>query len=233
MTITGTERRSLQNLLTGFDDRFEKLTEEIKRVVKKGDKVLNIGCGEGKIWQNYSKGLDIYGIDMSERNLMKASKYLKPTLGSAEDLPYESQSFDLVVAGEILEHLFEPNRTISEIDRVLKTGGSAIITFPNTGGIQFRLGIFLWGESPLLNFPNNTNHIRFFNARDIGKMIEGTNLKIKKVRGVGFLAFHKENFGYYIPVPRKIRTLGGDYFPGFSLGNIIVLSKSHSRKTNV
>lgn len=224
-TTTGTEGKNLDTLLKGFDDRFEKMVCEIRGLVKNGDKILDIGCGEGKIWELFPN-MDVYGIDMSQGNLKKARKFLKPTLGSAEKLPFKDKTFDLVVASEILEHLISPDKTFKEINRVLKPRGNAIITFPNTSSLQFRFGIFLFGSNPALNYPENLNHIRFFNIKDIIKMIGGTSLKIKKVRGVGFLAFHPENFGIYIPVPRKIRTFGGDCFPSLSSGNLVVFSKA-------
>ncbi len=221
---TGTEGKTIKDLIFGFDDRFEKLAEEIKRVARKGDKVLDIGCGEGKIWQMFPE-LDVTGVDISSNNLDKAKKNLRVTKGTAEELRFKDNSFDLVVASEILEHLFQPERALGEIERVLKGNGVAIITFPNTGALQIRLGLLLWGRNPSINYPANMQHIRFFNLLDMKEMLRMTNFQIEKIRGCSFLSFHKQNFDLYIPVPRKIRTIGGDLFPQFSFGNLLVLRK--------
>src|SRR6266487_4941377 len=219
-TSAGTEGQSIDDLLKGFDDRFEKTVEEIKENTKARDEILDVGCGEGKIWQLFPN-LHVTGLDFSADNLKMAKQYLKPVLGTAEKLPFKDNSFDLVVATEILEHVMHPDKVLEEANRVLKSGGHAIISFPNTAGLQFRLGILLWGRSPLLNYPQNVPHIRFFNLADIRTMLKNTHLVIRKVRGGNFLTLHPVYFGsFYIPVPRKIRFVGGDIFPTLSVGCI-------------
>ncbi len=225
-TITGTEGQSIKQLLKGFDDRFEKLVEEIHQNTRVKDKILDIGCGEGKIWELFPD-LQVTGLDFSQENLKKAKKFVKPVLGSAEKLPFKDNSFDIVLATEILEHVINPEKLLTETDRVLKRGGHAIISFPNTAALQLRIGISLFGRSPLLNYPQNVGHIRFFDLSDIRKMLKDTKLRIKKIRGGNFLSFHSVNFGSYIPVPRKIRFIGGDIFPTLSLGCIVVLKKQY------
>jgi hypothetical protein len=56
-------------------------------------------------------------------------------------------------------------------------------------------------------------------------MVKGSKLKIKKIRGAGFLSFSKEIFKTYIPIPRNIRVIGGDLFPKLSNGLILILKK--------
>lgn len=223
-TTTGTEEQGIKELVTGFDDRFEKVVEEIRENTKAKDKILDIGCGEGKIWQLFPD-LKVTGLDFSQENLKKAKKYVTPVLGNAEKLPFKDNSFDMVLATEILEHVINPDRLLTETDRVLKRGGNAIITFPNTAALQLRIGIPLFGRSPLINYPQNVGHIRFFDLSDIRKMLKDTKLKVRKVRGGNFLSFHQVNFGFYLPVPRKIRFIGGDLFPTLSMGCVVVLRK--------
>ena len=225
-TITGTENREIDDLLYGFDDRFQKLVEEIENNSTVNSKILDIGCGEGKIWQLFP-GHNVTGLDISEKNLKKAKKYLKPVLGKAEELPFMSESFDLVIASEILEHLFRPEQALQEINRVLRQKGKAIITFPNTASLSFRISLLIWGRNPTLNYPDNSEHIRFFDLESIKKLLyNNTKLTIKKIRGGGFLSFSKVNFGVYIPIPRIIRVVGGDLFPKLARGYIIILEKN-------
>lgn len=225
-TITGTEEQTINNLLSGFDDRFQKVIEELKKLIKDDDKILDIGCGEGKIWQLFHN-VSVTGLDISSENLRLAQKYLKPIRGNAEKkLPFPSESFDVVIASEIIEHLVRPEMLLKEIDRVLIKNGYAIITLPNTASIQMRLSLLLWGRNPSLNYPENNNHIRFYDLADLTLMLHKTNLKITKVRGGNFLSFGPNNFGKYIPVPRAIRVIGGDLFPKLSLGFIVILKKN-------
>lgn len=222
--FTGTKNVSIQNLLKGFDDRFEKLVKEIHDNTSSGDKALDIGCGEGKIWQLFPD-LSVTGLDMSRANLKKANKYIKTVFGDAQKLPFRKKSFNFVVASEILEHLLEPDKTLLEIYRVLKVGGRAVITFPNTGSLQLRLSLLIWGRNPTLNYPDNPVHVRFFDLSDIKYLLRNTQLTVKKVRGGNFLSFHKVNFRFYLPIPKLIRYVGGDLFPALSMGSIVVLEK--------
>ncbi len=173
---TGSEGKRIEDLLEGFDDRYQKLAEEIRANSKPEDMILDVGCGEGKIWQLFP-GLDITGLDISEENLKKAGKYLKPVKGPAEKLPFKDQSFDLVIASEILEHLIAPEKVLQEIDRVLKPGGLAIVTYPNTGGLQFRMSLLFCGRNPSLNYPENILHIRFFSLLDFKRYRSATGIE--------------------------------------------------------
>lgn len=82
-TVTGTEKQTLDTLLSGFDDRFQKYVEEIRKIIKADDKILDIGCGEGKIWQLF-QNCQVTGVDMSRENLRMARKYLIPIRADVE-----------------------------------------------------------------------------------------------------------------------------------------------------
>jgi 2-polyprenyl-6-hydroxyphenyl methylase / 3-demethylubiquinone-9 3-methyltransferase len=109
-------------------------------------KVLEVGCGRGFYLQalSYFSFLkEIHGIDLNKQYLAKAKKVCKDkriTLqkGSIYELPYPAGSFDFVLASEILEHLTDDAAALKEIKRVLKPGGTLVITVPNE---QFP---FLW-----------------------------------------------------------------------------------------
>jgi len=55
-------------------------------------------------------------------------------------LPFKKSSFDIIIALEVLEHLYNPYEMMKEIKRVLKPNGYAIISMPNTGSIFSRIG---------------------------------------------------------------------------------------------
>jgi len=222
--FTGTEGQKIDDLLHGFNDLFEKLADEINSHLSINTLVLDVACGEGKIWDLYPKA-KVVGLDLSFENLMVAKKDVMPVQGDALKLPFASGTFDLVVISEILEHLFDPAKAIKEVSRVLKPGGGCIVTYPNTAALQFRMSLLFFGRNPALNYPDNLNHIRFFSHQDMQELVQGAGFRIEKVRGGSFLSFHQVNFRFYIPVPRKIRYLGGDWFPGLAWSNLLVLKK--------
>ncbi|MDY6820683.1 MAG: methyltransferase domain-containing protein [Deferribacterota bacterium] len=114
--------------------------------IKSGDKVLDIGCGTGRHSCAASRfdGVVVIGADLSLQDLVEAKNKLnyEKAIGvqgngiwgiSAADitsLPFKSESFDLVICSEVLEHIHDHKKAISEIMRVLKQGKDLVISVP-------------------------------------------------------------------------------------------------------
>lgn len=104
--------------------------------VIKDKKVLDIACGEGygsNLMSEFAK--EVVGVDLSSKIIDHAqNKYIKSNLsflvGSASSIPFENDTFDVVVSYETLEHLYEHEEMISECHRVLKNNGILIISTP-------------------------------------------------------------------------------------------------------
>ena len=104
------------------------------------DKVmLNIGSGFGWFELNLEKrgAKKIVGLEISEKNLETAKKYIKNNkisfkVGSAIKLPFENNSFDTIASWEVIEHIPKntENKMFQEINRVLKDGGVFYISTP-------------------------------------------------------------------------------------------------------
>ena len=100
--------------------------------------MLDIGCGGGATLRRLlkrSKGSQVYGIDISQESVEKASKFNAEWLnkrvfvsqGSADKLPYGDMKFDLVTAVETVYFWPELPACMKEVGRVLKSGGSFAI----------------------------------------------------------------------------------------------------------
>lgn len=99
-----------------------------------GGKILEIGCGDGGVVQYLGGKNKVFAADIS-RNAVKFSK-LKGVESflvdvSKENLPFDDQSIDAVIALEVLEHLKSPQNAIEEIQRVLKKNGKLVVSIPN------------------------------------------------------------------------------------------------------
>jgi len=96
-----------------------------------GLKALDVGSGGGFSCEFMAKrGVIVSGVDPSLNSIQAAQKHaIKSRLkidyrhGFAEDLPYEENSFDLVTCVDVLEHVVDLNKVLSEINRVLKPNG--------------------------------------------------------------------------------------------------------------
>jgi ubiquinone biosynthesis O-methyltransferase len=97
-------------------------------------KILDVGCGTGIPSEKLKRFGEVYGIDISPKSIEEVQKYNrcdKCYVGVAEELPFENGMFDVVVCTEVIEHLLDPSKALSEMNRVLIGGGHLIISTPN------------------------------------------------------------------------------------------------------
>lgn len=120
-----------------------RLKEEGKSVIK----ILEVACNDGwfiyRLKSEFSPkynleftGIDISGFDINFANERK--RYFNHhncqfIIMDANNLILPEENFDIVIASEIIEHMQNPQIIVKEIFRVLKSGGTAIITTPNKG----------------------------------------------------------------------------------------------------
>jgi ubiquinone/menaquinone biosynthesis C-methylase UbiE len=115
----------------------------------RGLRVLEIGCGLGTDGAQFAKaGAEYTGIDLTEAAIELARKRFELTglkgefqTGDAENLSFPDESFDLVYSHGVLHHTPDIERAVSEIHRVLKTGGRAIVMLYHRDSYNYRIGI--------------------------------------------------------------------------------------------
>ena len=105
--------------------------DEIKSVceINNGKKILDVGCGISTVL-HFIDGKK-YGIDPLANEYLKLYNYPKDMTikcGYGEDIPFRDQFFDIVFCSNALDHTVNPHTTISETFRVLKDGGSFVLT---------------------------------------------------------------------------------------------------------
>jgi SAM-dependent methyltransferase len=123
---------------TGATEHDERRVHEyiLSRVPKNTESVLDVGCGRAWVARHcLPKGMFVCSMDISSRNPAKAlALYPSPNhAGLAADafhLPFRDGAFDCIVASEIIEHVVDPAAFVHELLRVVKPGGSLIITTP-------------------------------------------------------------------------------------------------------
>jgi SAM-dependent methyltransferase len=106
-----------------------------------GARVLDAGCGEGVIVDEYANRLAITGLDANY-----ASE--RVTQGSLMALPFPDASFDHALCLDVLEHLAyeEQPRALAELFRVLRPGGELFVSVPNLAHLQSRVQFLLRGR---------------------------------------------------------------------------------------
>ncbi len=124
---TGGKLEVLKHFNTPRFSYFDNIITDWKAV-----RVLDIGCGGGFASEFMAeKGADVCGIDLSAKSIQTAEKHASDNgleidyrSGNANDLPYEDKTFDIVLCVDVLEHVPDLEKVISEIHRVLKDGGT-------------------------------------------------------------------------------------------------------------
>jgi methionine biosynthesis protein MetW len=142
-----------------------------KRIVGgPGRRVLDLGCRDGALTQAYLDGNDVVGVDADREALEEAARLGIETHWADLDQPLEllDDSFDVVVAGELLEHLRDPQRVVAEIVRVLRPGGTFVASVPNAYRLKNRLQ-FLRGRPP----DHDPTHLQMFAPRDVRGLLGG------------------------------------------------------------
>lgn len=114
-------------------------------------RTLDIGCGE-KPYAHLFSCTEYIGIDI-ETTEKYHEKHKTDLFYNGVDLPFENNSFDSIVCFEVLEHVFEPEKIVNEMFRVLKPGGSILLTTP-----------FIWNEHEI---PYDYGRYSYFGLKDL------------------------------------------------------------------
>jgi ubiquinone/menaquinone biosynthesis C-methylase UbiE len=129
---------------------FDRLSEATLDAVnpQNGEMVLDVGCGRANDAMDLARrGGSCLGLEPSEtmichakREIAKDGTGVALLRGIGEDMPLKSHSFDKVVCKGALDHFPTPERAVKEMARVVKPGGTVIITVANLDCLGFRLG---------------------------------------------------------------------------------------------
>lgn len=135
-------------------------------------KVLDAGCGEGFVLSEFKKrkiGDYLEGIDFSEEALNTGKKlfpYLSLKKGDIYNMPYENNTFDIVICTEVMEHLKEPEKVMDEVVRVSKK--YCLFSVPNEP--LFMISNLLRGKN-ISMLGNDIDHVQHWSSRDFESMI--------------------------------------------------------------
>ena len=153
--------------------------------------ILEDGCGVGAYLARLAAAAQhAVGLEI-EFDRLREARQLGPdgVNGVGEALPFPTDSFDLVLSHEVIEHVQDDRQAVSEIVRVLKPGGRLVLFCPNRGypfethGIYWR-GRYRFGNIPLVNYlPRRWRdrlapHVRVYSRGDLSALFAGLPVKI-------------------------------------------------------
>jgi 2-polyprenyl-6-hydroxyphenyl methylase/3-demethylubiquinone-9 3-methyltransferase len=159
----------------------------------KGKKALEVGCGGGILCEEIAMmGFETTGIDPSEHSLNIAVNHarvsglnIKYEKGTGEALPYGDGSFDVVFCCDVLEHVRDLPKVISEICRVLKPGGAFVFDTLNRTIISKLVAIKIWQDWKRWAFFPPDLHVweMFIKPKELRTLLLQNNFEVGPFQG--------------------------------------------------
>jgi 2-polyprenyl-3-methyl-5-hydroxy-6-metoxy-1,4-benzoquinol methylase len=188
--------------------------------------LLDIGCSNGA-WASHwmSKGWTASGIDIDRKHVeLAVAKGIDARFCdlNSDHLPFRDEQFDLVFAGEVIEHLVDTDGFLAEVARCTKPKGHVIITTPNLASFENRIRLLL-GVYPIwLNYNlEGSGHVRGYTPRVLKTQMAEHGLRVIRQLG-NWVPFIPQHFTDDLKLPGLAIT--GDWFPSLSM-DIMVLAR--------
>lgn len=201
-------------------DNLENIVDLLEPVA---GQFLDVGCDDGERTRLFADaaGADaVHGVElMEDRAALARARGIEVTSADIEQgLPYEDGQFTAVVSNQVIEHLADTDRFVSEIARVLEPGGYAVVSTENLASWHNVFALVLgWQPFSLSNvsatrlglgnpaavhrgeaweYSSSWQHRTVFAHRGLIELFEAHGLAVEHVRGAG-----------YYPLPRRLARL--------------------------
>jgi 2-polyprenyl-3-methyl-5-hydroxy-6-metoxy-1,4-benzoquinol methylase len=158
----------------------------LREHVGEGERVLDVGCGEGRFAAELARdGAAVVGIDVAEEPLRRAREShpqldLRVVDGEA-GWDIADASFDVVWAGEVIEHVADTAAWLSEVRRVLRSGGRLLLSTPAHGRLAM-LRLALSRRALAEHFDPRGEHLRFYTRDSLRELLEDFRFQQVEVR---------------------------------------------------
>lgn len=180
--IMGTPEAAFKSLSLART-RLVRFLEAVKEI--KSGRLLEIGCGTGgfiRAVQSHRKEFEYHGCDLSNFYIQTAKENsngkISYLVSSVESLPYKSDSFDIVVAIDLLEHIESVNDALGEVYRILKPGGIFHAYVPCEGNWYTP---YYWLDAHRLT-RKHVGHVQKFSTKSLYTLLEKGHFKIIRKR---------------------------------------------------
>jgi 2-polyprenyl-3-methyl-5-hydroxy-6-metoxy-1,4-benzoquinol methylase len=149
----------------------------------RGRKLLDVGAADGLLSRRLTElGWRVTAIEADPALAQAGARYCERmiTLNLDREIPVGEGPFDVIVYGDVLEHLVDPLRVLVELDRSLAPGGFVVLSVPNIAHLWIRL-LLLFGRFDYLDRGIlDHSHLRFFTERSLRAMLADAGLIIER-----------------------------------------------------
>jgi 2-polyprenyl-3-methyl-5-hydroxy-6-metoxy-1,4-benzoquinol methylase len=168
------------------------------RMVGFNKRVLEAGCASGHVSERLSKqGCSVVGIEIDGGIVEPAMEWLeRVVIGNIEDDALwdelEGEYFDVILFGDVLEHLKDPLKTLREAKKHLAPSGTIVISAPNIAHADVKIalinGDFPYRQDGLLD----RTHIHFFTKESLLELVRGAGMAVVEISRVTVPVFETE-----------------------------------------
>lgn len=154
-----------------------------RRYGRRGSRFLEVGSGMGHLTGQLEDTFETFGCDINHWAVKKSKEVVNKShlqTASAQELPFTSHSFNVVIIKHIVEHLPDPQKAIQEIARVTEPGGTLILATPNLDSL-----LKPWKGDKWIGYQDPT-HISLKRPAEWISYIQGAGFTIKRVFSDGF-----------------------------------------------
>ena len=162
-------------------------------------KIIDFGCWDGSFLMNCIGFFDCYGIETNHTAAQKAiERGIKILSNDWSNVSIQAETFDSVVAFDVIEHVCDPKKFLSNIASITKNGGDILISTGNTDALSWRIMRSKYWYCHI------SEHISFININwcyEIGKKL---NLKVKHYEKFSHLGNNKTFRSYFSELRKNI-----------------------------
>jgi 2-polyprenyl-3-methyl-5-hydroxy-6-metoxy-1,4-benzoquinol methylase len=183
-----------------LNERRHRAHAMLLEAVGRGNRVLDVGCSSGYLARPLAaRGNTIVGIELDPDAARAAEEFCEQVLvGDVEtmELPLEPGSFDVVLGGDVIEHLRNPAAALERLRPLLRPGGRVVVSTPNVANWAIRLsllgGRFRYTDRGILD----RSHTHLFTRATLAETLERAG-------------YHVQRIDFSVPVPGDSDLLDG------------------------
>jgi 2-polyprenyl-3-methyl-5-hydroxy-6-metoxy-1,4-benzoquinol methylase len=150
-----------------------------------GNRVLDVGCSSGYLARPLAeRGNTVVGLELDPEAARGAEEFCELVLvGDVEtmDLPLEPGSFDVVLGGDVIEHLRDPAATLARLRPLLRPGGRVVLSTPNVANWAIRLsllsGRWRYTDRGILD----RSHTHLFTRATLAETLEQAGYRVERI----------------------------------------------------
>ena len=194
-----------------------RMVQEERARRDRGLSILDVGCGDGTASRLFQEaGHPVFGVDIVPEFVQAANeKGIQARVADVtrDGLPFPAGEMDVVYAGALIEHLYDPESFLRECRRVLCEEGIVIVSTPNIASLTSRLRMLL-GRGPKFYASalgwEFGGHIRIFTAPGLRRLLEETGFAVEEMVSnlVSFLPTWETRRPWSVALGRLLPSLG-------------------------